>query len=174
MKKRYSVSRRKKLNKVIIYSLLVLLCFFSFFPILWVLVSTLKMPSEIYTMPPTWIPSKFTLQHYVRVIMNSDMRRAFLNSVIISSISTLIAVFFGILSAYAFSRFRFRMKSPLYYFILMTRMLPGAILIIPLYILFARLKLLNTFAGVIIVYSAIALPLGVWLFRGFLQQYLLK
>jgi len=164
-----SMSRRNKLKKVITYSLLMLLCVFSLFPILWVLVSSLKMSSEIYTIPPRWIPSKFTLLHYFRVITNPDMRRAFLNSVIISSISTLITVFFGVLSAYAFSRFRFRMKTPLYYFILMTRMLPVTILIIPLYILSVRLKLLDTFLGVITIYTAIALPLAVWLFRGFFE-----
>ena len=60
------------------------------------------------------------------------------------------------------------MKTPLYYFILITRLLPAAIFIIPLYILFARLNLLNTFLGIIIAYTAMALPLVVWLFRGFI------
>jgi len=127
------------------------------------------MTSEIYTMPPRWIPSKLTLTHYLRVISNPNIRQAFLNSVIIGSISTFVTVFFGILSAYAFSRFRFRMKTPLYYFILMTRMLPVTILIIPLYILSVRLKLLDTFFGIITIYVAIALPLAVWLFRGFFE-----
>lgn len=164
-----SISRRNKTKKLITYFLLMLLCAFSLFPILWVLISSFKVPSEIYTMPPRWIPSKFTLMHYFRVIINPNIQRAFLNSVIISSISTLITVFFGILSAYVFSRFRFRMRTPLYYFILMTRMLPVTILIIPLYILSVRLKLLDTFLGIIPIYVAITLPLAVWLFRGFFE-----
>ncbi|UCF96079.1 MAG: carbohydrate ABC transporter permease [Spirochaetaceae bacterium] len=165
-----SSSRRRKRNTTVIYVLLIIVSVLSFFPILWMVLTSIKIPQQMYSSPPRLLPSIVTTSHYQEVLENPLMLRYFLNSAIVSSISTLASIFTGMLAAYGFSRFRFRLKQPLYVFVLGSKMLPVMVLVIPLYIIFIRLKLVDNRLGLIIAYMALTLPLAVWLFRGFMER----
>ena len=93
-----------------------------------------------------------------------------LNSVIIATGSTLLAVVLGTLAAYAFSRFRIRGQADLLFFILSTRMLPAVVVTIPIFLMYRRLGLSDTHLGLIILYTVFNLSLSVWLIKGFMDE----
>ena len=119
-----------------IYTLLILLSLFSIFPIVWVILSSIKPTSQIYTIPPRLLPTIITFVHYLQIFKDPRMLRYFLNSFIISSSTTLFTSFVGMLAGYGFSRFRFILSKPLYIGILGSRMLPRPVMVLPLYFLF--------------------------------------
>ncbi len=94
----------------------------------------------------------------------------FLNSVIIGFGSTFLAIFFGTLAAYAFSRFKVPLKDDLLFFILSTRMMPPIAVAIPMFLMFRQLGLNDTHLGMILLYTAVNLSLSVWLLKGFIDE----
>ncbi|MBL1436408.1 MAG: carbohydrate ABC transporter permease [Rhodobacteraceae bacterium] len=94
----------------------------------------------------------------------------FLNSVIIGFGSTFLAIFFGTLAAYAFSRFKIPIKDDLLFFILSTRMMPPIAVAIPMFLMFRQLGLNDTHLGMILLYTAVNLSLSVWLLKGFIDE----
>lgn len=93
-----------------------------------------------------------------------------LNSVIIAGVSTILSVFFGLLSAYAFSRFNIPGENDLLFFILSTRMLPPVVVTIPIFLMYRSLGLHDTHIGLIILYTVFNLSFSVWLLKGFLDE----
>ena len=124
---------------------------------------------ELYTVPPTWIPVAPTLANYRKVLLASTIPRYFLNSVVIALGSTLIALVFAVPAAYGFARFRFRGRRFGQACILAGQMLPTAAIIVPLFIVMRVLGLLNTYAGLILVYLILTLPLSVWMLIGYFR-----
>jgi multiple sugar transport system permease protein len=92
------------------------------------------------------------------------------NSVIIAGVSTLLSVFFGLLSAYAFSRFKIPGENDLLFFILSTRMLPPVVVTIPIFLMYRSLGLHDTHIGLIILYTVFNLSFSVWLLKGFIDE----
>jgi ABC-type glycerol-3-phosphate transport system permease component len=149
--------------------LAVLLVVASLFPVAWMALSSIKTLQELYTVPPSWIPAAPTLRNYVTVLLESNIPRYFLNSVVIAGGATLVALIFALPAAYGFARFEFRGKRFWQASILAGQMLPTAAVIVPLFILLRTLGLMNTYAGLILVYMILTLPLSVWMLTGFLR-----
>ncbi|QQO08095.1 carbohydrate ABC transporter permease [Breznakiella homolactica] len=143
---------------------------FSLMPILWIISTSFKKSEDIYAFPPQWIPRSPTLEHYISVLNNSSMMRYFLNTVIISTASTVLALIIAVLAAYGFSRFRFKGKKLILGAILFSRVLPRVALIIPFFIILRRLNLLNTYPGIVMVYLIIGMPITIWLTKGFFDN----
>ncbi|HEV7717895.1 MAG TPA: carbohydrate ABC transporter permease [Arsenicitalea sp.] len=139
------------------------------FPFVWMAISSLKTSTELYSVPPTWLPHSLTFQNYMNVLFNSNIPRYFLNSVVISVGASLVAILLAILAAYGFARFRFAGKRALQASILVSQLLPTATVIVPLYIIMSSLGLINTYAGLIIVYLIHTLPLCVWMLIGYFR-----
>lgn len=141
---------------------------FSLFPIFWMLSTALKTNVNAYKMPPELVPVKPTLMSFKKLFtVDRTIFRFFLNSMIIGGGAVLMCLAAGLLAGYSLSRFQSRMSRFVMMFFLISQMFPLALLAIPLYIYFYRFRLLNTHLGVILVHSAIALPLCLWLLKGF-------
>lgn len=142
----------------------------TMFPFLWMLISSFKKLSELYTVPPTWIPEAPSWANYTKVLFESNVPRYFLNSLIISAGSTAIALALAILASYGFARFKFKGKSLAISLIIVGQLLPTAAIIVPLYVVLNWLNLLNTYLGLILAYLILTLPLSVFMlisyFRG--------
>jgi len=149
------------------YVVMPLLAFIILFPILWMLVVSLKTEAETYTTPLRWIPENPTLVNYETMWRELNFQQYFINTLIIASLTTLMAVSIAAPSAYGFSRFRFRGASVLGTFILSTQMLPRVILIVPYYIIMRSLGLLNTYPSLVLINVAFALPFSIWMLRGY-------
>lgn len=152
------------------YVLAAIFLVIAVFPFGWMLLSSIKSLQELYTVPPVWLPETPTWASYVNVLTNSNVPRYFLNSTIISLGSTAIALFLAIFAAYGFARFRFRGKNSFQIFILISQLLPTATIIVPLYIILSHFGLVNTYAGLILVYLIHTLPLCVWMLIGYFRN----
>ena len=146
-----------------------ILIFVCMFPFLWMALSSIKTLRELYTVPPVWFPEVPTFANYIKVLFNSNIPRYFLNSTIISLGSTAIALALAIFAAYGFARFRFRGKSAFQAFILIGQLIPTAAIIVPLFITLRYFGLVNSYLGLILVYTIITLPLSVWMLTSYFR-----
>lgn len=165
---RLSRSARKLIESSRTYLLVLLLLLPVCFPLYWMLTSSLKPAPEIVRVPPVWLPIVPTLEHYRELFAVTDFGRWFLNSLIVCSLSTLIAVLLGVLGSYSLARLKVRGKEMLARSTLLAYMFPGVLLVIPLVLVFTRLGLLNTQIGLSLAYLTFALPFVMWVMRDFL------
>lgn len=153
----------------LIYLPVIVLVAVCLFPFLWMVISSLKPLRELYTVPPTWIPDNPTLANYRKVLVESNIPRYFLNSIVVSLGSTALALILAIFASYGFARFRFRGQRLYQGFVLVGQLLPTAAIIVPLYIVLNELNLINTYFGLILVYLILTLPLSVWMLIGYFK-----
>ncbi len=145
--------------------LLVVVCF----PLFWMAVTSVKPQTEIFQVPPTWLPRTWTLRNYRDLFTLTDFGRLFVNSLKVCVSSTLFALILGTVGAYGLARFPFRGKSLCSRSVLLAYMFPGALLVIPLVVIFARLGLTNSHLGLALAYLTFALPFVLWVMRGFFR-----
>lgn len=138
-------------------------------PFLWMLVSSLKLPQELYSVPPTWLPQRPTLLNYGRVLLVSNVPRYFVNSLVISVGSTALALPLAVFAAYGLARFRFPGRRASLAFVLAGQLLPTAAIIVPLFVTLRVLGLVNTYLGLVLVYLILTLPLSVWMLTSYFR-----
>ena len=146
--------------------------FFTAFPLYTIVITSLKPLRDVQAVW-RWVPSRVTLRPYLEMWETVPLARYFLNSLIISTCSTVIAVLIAILAAYAISRYRFRGRQPFRFLILSTEMFPGILFLLPLFIIFVNIeqiigiKLYGSYTGLVITYLTFALPFSIWMLVGF-------
>lgn len=145
---------------------LVLVCLF---PFAWMALSSIKKLPELFTVPPHWLPNEPTLENFGTVMFRSNIPRYFINSVVISAGATAVALALAVFAAYGFARFDFRAKPYLQTFVLIGQLLPTAAIIVPLFMTLRYLHLINTYWGLILVYTIITLPLSVWMLTSYIR-----
>jgi ABC-type glycerol-3-phosphate transport system permease component len=131
--------------------------------------SSIKTLNELYTVPPVWLPKVPSFENYKKVLFASNVPRYFLNSTIISLGSTALALALAVFASYGFARFRFRGKPLAQAFILLGQLIPTAAIIVPLFITLRIFGLVNTYLGLIVVYTIITLPLSVWMLTSYFR-----
>ena len=162
--------RNKKteaVKTVLTYVFLTVMVVISVFPIVWMLDSSVKGSSEIYSSPPTFTIHEVTMENYVRVLFDSGIPRAFLNSVIVSVTATLTTLTLGCLAGYGFSRYRFKGRKMLYVGLLYGQMMPAVVLIIPVYLVFSKIGLIDSYFSLILPDVAITVPLATLMLKSF-------
>jgi multiple sugar transport system permease protein len=138
------------------------------FPVLWLFKSSFQSPVDLFSSEPVFSLKSFTLLNYITVLTDPTLLAALRNSLIVAGGSTLISSVVGVLSAYAFARLRFRGRNVLFVGVLLTQMLPGIVLVIPMYMLMRQLGLLNSYAGLLLAYVSFTLPYCIWLQRAYM------
>ena len=138
------------------------------FPLFWMIVTSLKPESELFTRPPTFFPSEYTLANYERLLFDTHFPTFFMNSSIVALGTTLLVIVVATLGAHSLVTFRYRGRRLLAQAVLFTYLLPSVILVIPLYLVMARLGLVNSLLGLVICYATFALPFALWLLRSFM------
>jgi ABC-type glycerol-3-phosphate transport system permease component len=141
----------------------------SFVPFVWMAISSVTSTRELYRVPPHWLPHAPTLDHYRTVLWASNIPRYFLNSIVISLGSTAIALVLAIFASYGFARFRFRGRRAAQAFVLVGQLLPTAAIVVPLFVILQTLGLVNTYLGLILVYTILTLPLAVWMLTSYFR-----
>jgi multiple sugar transport system permease protein len=141
----------------------------------WIVLNSLRPTVEIMAKPPVWIPQRLSLDAYTSMFGGLGQGGVpvidyFRNSLIVSIASTVIAIAVGMAGGYAFARFRFRGKSALFLGLMLTRTVPGIALSLPLFIIFARLGIIDTHFALILTYVALNVPFTIWLIDGFFRQ----
>lgn len=138
-------------------------------PLYWLINTTFKYKSQIQSESPVWFPHPVTLDNLAWVYDNLD-HAALLRSLRVVAISVSLALIFGPMMAYALSRFHTRANRQLESWIISTRMMPPAALIMPYYFLLLRTSLLNTEFGLTLLYIAVNLPLTTWIMLAYLRS----
>ena len=160
------VSRGKN---VLLCMLAVLIALVLLFPMLWMLNTSLKTEAEIFLNPPTFYPHTLNLKSYIAQIETGDfnMFRSFLNSLIISLGSMLIAVVLAVPASYAIARYRFRGNRSVLLGFLVTQMLPVSVLLTPMFIMFRNMHLYNTWGAPVLADATIGIPFSVLILKNY-------
>ncbi|ADK79946.1 carbohydrate ABC transporter permease [Sediminispirochaeta smaragdinae] len=157
---------RKKTTKRVSYLLLTCISICVAFPIIWLVITSLKTYPEIYGYPITYYPHTITFEHYQKI---SDMGffKHFINSIIVSGGTMLLSVLIGLFPAYAFSRYSFRGRGGLMASALLFQMFPMAVLLLPIFRLLHSIGLLDTHIGLILAYLPFTTPITIVFLRSF-------
>lgn len=170
-----SRSDTARATRIFILALLTVYVFFSLGPIFWLAISSLKGRADLFAMPPVWIfdidttgyESVFGIGAAAGTASAYGVTDALVNSVIVSSIGTLLAVLLGTLAGYVCSRHDFRGKGDFLFFVLSTRMLPPVAVLVFYHLMFARLGLTDTRFGLVLVAIFANVGLATWIMKGF-------
>ena len=149
-------------------AIVVILLFFLFPPI-WLFLTSIKTFRDAFAIPPKLFFTP-TFANYLNVFATKQIQAFLLNSIIISAVSTAIALLIGVPAAYALARFEFAGKKNLSFFILSVRIAPPIMTLFPLYVVFSRLNLIGTRLSVIVMYVVFNLPLAVWIMQIFFRD----
>ncbi|HGV8401663.1 TPA: carbohydrate ABC transporter permease [Enterococcus faecium] len=158
---RKAVSGKKIIRTI---SMLVILLVIAF-PFLWLIISSFKHEKDIISFPPRIFADSYTLDNYIKVWTTIPLLDYIKNTVIFAGGTVTTSVFFDSLAGYAFARMRFKGKSVLFYFVLLTMMIPFQVFMIPLFIEVNLLGMLDTYAGLIIPRMTTAF--GIFMMRSF-------
>jgi multiple sugar transport system permease protein len=139
------------------------------FPLVWMLVTSVKPRDQTTSYPPALLPDQFTLEHYANLLFKTSFPTLFLNSLFVSAVSTLVAVLCATAGAYGMTRYRFPGRSLMARLVLFAYLLPAVVLLVPLYVVVAGMGLGNSLWGLVVTYITFALPFALWLLRAFMQ-----
>jgi multiple sugar transport system permease protein len=158
MVKRYNLGQK---------AIIAFVCVWSLFPIYWALNTSLMSNANAQSRPAQFSPFPVYLSNYKSLFSASDLwpdfSRALLNTVIECAAATVVTIIVSVLASYAFARLQFRFKSTIFYVVLATLSLPIYATLIPLYQIMNQFHLVNTYTGVVLVYTSGFLPLSMWI-----------
>jgi multiple sugar transport system permease protein len=166
------LTNRARSDAGVVARLLVLLPFLAFviFPFYWVIITSLKTNEQISGRTSIFWPQPATLEHYDTLINGTGFLTWLMNSVIIAGVSTVLSVALASMAAYALSRLRFTGAGLLTTMLLITYLLPGTLLFIPLYQTLSAIGLINSYGALIITYPTFLLPFATWVLLGYFRS----
>ncbi|MEU8819994.1 carbohydrate ABC transporter permease [Actinoplanes sp. NPDC048796] len=162
----FSVRGRSVLEGV----LLTVLAVVMLFPVLWMIETSVKENRDVYAVPAKFLNFDVTLDHYRDVFVASGLSTAFLNSVIVAGASTVLATVLGVPAAWAYSRFTLKAKKDQLFFILSTRFMPPVVVVIPIFLMYRYIGLIDSALGLILIYTAFNVPFTIWMMKGFVDE----
>lgn len=163
--------RREKPLFVTVWTVaLVLILLFILFPFAQMLSTAFKGPQEQFALPVSFLPHVFTLIDFQQALQYAPFFRYFLNSLSLSVVTTVIAVFIALLGAYGFTRLQFPGRKFFLTLMVYSQMFCLAAIIIPIYRILAGLNLIDSYPGLIIAFLTFSVPIAIWLLRSFLHN----
>ena len=147
--------------------LLLIYALFALFPLLWMLILSFKPDNEMFTTTFFFTP---TLSNFQAVFSKSDFLGTLWNNLVVSCLAVALSLLVGVPAAYALGRFDFKGKEDIAFTFLSFKFAPEILVIIPLYLIYQQLHLIDSIVGLIWVYQLISLPLLIWILRGFFED----
>ena len=160
--------RRPGVVLAIRYLVAILLVVVFVFPIYWLFIISFKTPEEIFHFPPVWYPESIQFANY-RVLFKDGDADTVLNSLILAGVSTLFAMVLGTIAAYSLVRFKTGGEN-LAVWIISQRMVPPIAIAFPVFLLYVFFGWVDTYHGLIILYTAFSLPYVIWMMRGYIED----
>ena len=165
-----AAAQRKSLQRLgFIGRNLALICFaiFALFPIIWMITCTFKSDAEMYNTVFNFTP---TLHNYKEVLVGTDYFKAFFQNLIVAGGAVLVTMIAGIPAAYGLARYNFKNKEDIAFQILSFKFAPEILVILPVFLIFQKIGLYDTYFGLIWVYQLITMPLVIWVVRGYFED----
>mgnify|MGYP006283524139 CR=1 FL=1 len=163
-----SFRTRRTLRGIWDHLLLLIVIVVLFFPIFWMISTAFKFRGDAIALPPSWIPPEITWENFKKLF---DVRSAFpiyiKNTLLVCGATTVICIILSSLTGYGLSRLKFKGRRLSLILILASQMFPLTLILIPIYMFFKDLHLLNTYAGLILAFTTFGLPFSVWMMKGF-------
>ncbi len=159
-------SRNTRWPLVLLQFVLVLVILVPFF---WMVSVSLKPADEPFSIPARWWPEAPTLANYASSFV-PEFQRYFLNSVLVSFLTLCVSIGLGLLAAYSFTRFQFRILGTILVLIIVAQLFPAGVLIIPIYKMMRSVDLLNTYFSLVVAYVTLTLPVAIWMLRSFVAK----
>lgn len=157
------------INRTIAYVILVTASIVAIFPIYWLFSSALKPAKDIWTMPPSFL-FRPDFSHILLIIKERGFLKYLSNSLVVSFGSTCISLFLGSFTAYALTRYPIKGGRQIAFWMISLRMMPPIVIVLPLYIFFTRIRLIDTYIGLILAHITLSLPFAVWMLMGFFKE----
>lgn len=157
---------QRHLPSLLLHSLLTLAATLALLPLLWMIAASLMPPGEANQYPPHLWPSTITFEHYTALFTRLDLARYLINSTLLASAVTVISLLINSMAGYAFAKFRFRGREPLFRGLLAALIIPAQVAMLPLFLLLKQFGFINTYWGVII--PGMASIFGIFLIRQYL------
>ena len=167
---RLKMSQRKRRNTGIRMLLLVPILIFVLFPFYWILITSFKTDLQIQRFTSIYWPEPWTLQQYQSLIFKTPFPMWFRNTILVATTSTAISVFVAALGAYALARLKFLGAGMLTTLLLVTYLLPGSLLFIPLYRILTEIGIINTYGALILTYPTFLMPFATWVMLGYFRS----
>ncbi|WP_245954347.1 carbohydrate ABC transporter permease [Paenibacillus flagellatus] len=149
-------------------AIVTVLALVSVMPLYWMATGSFKVLTDTMKVPPEWFPVSPTLANYKQLFVHNPTWRWLFNSVFVSGCAAIGAIVTSTMAGYAFGKKEFPGKKPLFWLMLVAMMLPHQVMLIPLYLLIAKLKWVNTYSGLIVPFFAY--PFGVFLVKQYMQS----
>nr|WP_297935234.1 carbohydrate ABC transporter permease [uncultured Blautia sp.] len=163
------INRKEKIGNGLCHVYLIILSAIACFPLIWILLCSVKSSGDLTANPTKFLPEKFTLENFGHVINDLHFAGNIGNSVIIALFTTLIAIVISSMAAYGIVRFFPKMGALMSKVLVATYMFPPILLAIPYSLVMAKAGLMNTRIGLIIVYLSFSVPYAVWMLVGFFK-----
>ena len=160
---------KRRMGEIGCYTYVTVLAVFAAFPLLWLVICSVKESGDLLANPTSMIPQKFTLANYHNVMVNLGLGTNIRNSLMVSLSTTLIATVISSLAAYGIVRFFPKLGNMMSKLLIMTYMFPAIVLVIPYAVVMGKLGLTNTRLGLVLVYLSFNVPYAVWLLVGFFK-----
>jgi ABC-type glycerol-3-phosphate transport system permease component len=158
----------EKIRLMFLYLLLVIFMLWFIFPLYWAVLAALKEPGEIFTNP--WgFPSKPTLNNLVNAWILGGFAGAYINSGILTISTTITIIVLSAMISYPLSRFNFRLRDAIFYFIVAGYMIPPIAILIPLYFMLKSMNLIDNLLGIYLAYIGLNLPIPVLIMRSYMN-----
>lgn len=164
--KKFNKGKLEKRGGTIIIIIVSIAAFLFLFPLIWMLITSIRPLSDLYKENPTFLPGTVTIDNFIYIFSQQNFLKYFLNSVVITICTVALVLFSSLMGGYAFGMKKFKGQNILFYAITLVLAIPYIMYLIPLYIMAFYLDLRNTWIGLIIPYVAINLPWGLLIMRG--------
>jgi len=160
---------RRNFTKFLSYLAIAIVLIWVLFPIFWVIMGSFKAKEQAAAIPPVWV-FKPSLENYESALMRRNFGNLFVNSLIATITSTVIVLLLSSMAGYALSRFKIIGKKNLMFWIISIRMFPPIATIIPIFLLFNNMGLIDTRLGLVLIYIAFNLPFAIWIMHSFFAE----
>lgn len=163
--------RRKRNIKIIIgYSTLIIVTILALLPIIWIFLMSIRNEMEVLNIPPKIIPDQITFEAYKIVLSKSSNIHAFINSIVVCSVVTILSIIIASFTSYGLSRFRFRGGNVFNIFLLVTQMLPAIFLLLSYFLIIKFIGMYNTYFGLILAYLSFTLPFCIIMLKNYFDS----
>lgn len=152
------------------YAVLLGTILLTIFPLVWLVITSLRIPADIFGVPVHVIPASITWRQYVNVFTQYNLAGYLWNTIVVSLVTVVLVTVLAVPCAYAMARFRLPFHRVIVSLLLIMRMIPVVALAIPLFAVFANLGLLDTLTSLVLAHTAAKLPVAIWLLIGFVQD----
>jgi multiple sugar transport system permease protein len=167
---------KSKSLSVVQYTFAIIVAFCTLAPFAWLFISSISYQIDLQEVPIHWLPHRITFERYINIFTNSrnDIAYAFrismFNSLKVATSVTLIALVIGGLAAHVFAKYEFKFRQGIIYLFLFTYMIPSVVIVIPLYLFFQKLGMLDTKFTLIVLDLTFAIPFVIWIMQSYFRH----